>query len=407
MCGLLAGCGSPTGDGEVGRKADARAEDSGDDPGDDSGDDSGDDAGDDIGDDSAWPDLPELDAELQQIMEDKHIPGLSACIISNGVVAWCGAYGWANIEAGRPVETDTPFMLASISKLFTATAIMMAHEDGLFGLDDPVAPSLDFSVVHPTDDTPLTYRQLLSHVGGVKDNWGVLNDHYADGDSPIPLASFLADYYDPSGALYSASQNWVASGVETEMVYANMGYALLGHLVTETTGTPFPDYCAARIFGPLGMDQTAWFLAELDEAAVAMPYVWRSGAFQPIGHYGYPDYPDGALRTGAEQLARFIAMAMEHGSLDGEAYLQTTTFDEMIQAHYPALDATQGLGWYRSTMDGEVIWGHGGSDMGVATDAGIRWSDALGFVVLRNSSGTADGGWADFPRVLLAAGADL
>ncbi|HCH63487.1 MAG TPA: hypothetical protein DFR83_11825, partial [Deltaproteobacteria bacterium] len=318
-----------------------------------------------------WPELPELDAQLQQIMADAYIPGMSACIISDGAVVWCGAYGWANIEAGIPVETHTPFMLASVSKLFTATALMMAYDEGSFELDDPVAPVLDFPFAHPTDDTPITYRQLLSHAGGVRDNWDILNAYYADGDSPVPLRDFLADYYDPAGANYSERQNWVQSGVQTEMVYANMGYALIGHLVTRVTGQPFPDYCRSQIFEPLGMGQTAWFIGELDAATVAMPYGWRSGDYAAVGHYGYPDYPDGALRTGAEQLARFLAMSMRRGHIDGQTILESETFDEMVHPQYPALDATQGLGWYTWSLDGESLWGHGGSDVGVATQVAI------------------------------------
>lgn len=361
----------------------------------------------DTGEMATWPALPELDSHLQQIMEDAHIPGMSACIISNGTVVWCGAYGWAHIETGVPVQTDTPFMLASVSKLFTATALMMAYDDELFALDASVAPVLEFPFAHPTDDTPITYRQLLSHAGGVRDNWGVLNAYYADGDSPVALSDFLADYYDPSGANYSARDNWVPSGVQTRWEYANMGYALAGHLVGRVTGQTFPDYCRARIFEPLGMQQTAWFIGELDEAEVAMPYVWRSGDYEAAGHYGYPDYPDGALRTGAEQLARFVAMSMRRGSLDDQVLLDTDTFDEMVRPQYPSLDATQGLGWYSWTLDGEALWGHGGSDVGVATQVAIRWSDSLGFVVLRNSRDEGDGTWMHLSRALLDAGAAL
>ena len=354
-----------------------------------------------------WPSLPELDADLVQLMEEAHIPGMSACILSEGGVVWCGAYGWADIEAGRAAQTDTPFMLASVSKLFTATALVMAHEDGRLELDDPVDSALEFSFAHPTDDTPITYRQLLSHAGGVRDNWDVLNAYYADGDSPVPLDEFVADYFDPTGALYDESLHWVPEGVEARMVYANMGYALLGHLVARGTGQSFPDYCQSRIFDPLGMDQTAWFLADLDVDTVAMPYVWRSGAYQPVGHYGYPDYPDGALRTGAEQLARFMAAALGNGAVDGVRLLEADTFEEMVTPHYPALDPTQGLGWYRWTVAGEEVWGHGGSDIGVATTVAIRRSDAMGFVALRNGAGTDGDVSQQLAQLLLSAGAEL
>ena len=101
------------------------------------------------------------------------------------------------------------------------------------------------------------------------------------------------------------------------------------------------------------------------------------------------------------------AMSMRRGSLDDQVLLDTDTFDEMVRPQYPALDATQGLGWYSWTLDGEALWGHGGSDVGVATQVAIRWSDSLGFVVLRNSRDEGDGTWLHLSRALLDAGAAL
>ena len=219
-------------------------------------------------------------------------------------------------------------------------------------------------------------------------------------------AQLQGDYYDPAGALYDERYNWVAPGVEAEMVYANMGYALIGHLVSELTGESFPDYCQTRIFDPLGMEKTAWFLGELDVETVAMPYRWSGGEFQPIGHYGYPDYPDGALRTGAEQLARFMTLGMGSGAVGDVRLLESDTFTEMIRPHYPGLDATQGLGWYSWTIEGEEIWGHTGGDMGVSTEAAIRLSDSVGFVVLRNSQGTS-ASWVQLSQALMSAGTEL
>jgi len=354
-----------------------------------------------------WPDLPQLDEAIEAVMADAHIPGLSACIIREAELAWCGGYGWANIDDEIPVETDTPFMLASISKLFTGTALMLAWEEGLFELDDPISEMVDFSFTHPDDDTPITARQLLSHTGGVRDNWDVMDLLYVDGDSPIELGDFVADYYDPEGVYYHESRNWVPEGVQEKMVYANMGYAMVGHLVEVLSGESFPDWCEERIFRPLEMDQTSWHMAELDESTVAMPYIWSNGDYRATGHYGYPDYPDGGLRTGAEQLARFMAMGMGGGEYGPTRVLEEDSFVEMLTIHYPELDPTQGLGWYNWKLDGEVIWGHDGGDLGVATEAGIRWSDELGFVILMNGEGTRGDSFEILARALLSTGAAL
>jgi CubicO group peptidase (beta-lactamase class C family) len=217
----------------------------------------------------------------------------------------------------------------------------------------------------------------------------------------------VADYYDPEGQYYHESRNWVPDGVESRMVYANMGYALNGHLVEVLTGESFPTFCQDHIFGPLEMEQTSWHLAGLDESTVAMPYIWSNGDYRATGHYGYPDYPDGGLRTGAEQLARFMAMGMGGGELGLTRILDEDTFVEMMTVHYPDLDDSQGLAWYSWKLDGEALWGHDGGDIGVATEAGIRWSDELGFVFLMNGEGTRGDTFENLERALLDAGETL
>ena len=138
-----------------------------------------------------------------------------------------------------------------------------------------------------------------------------------------------------------------------------------------------------------------------------MPYNWRGGDYEAVGHYGYPDYPDGSLRTGAEQLGRFLAMGLGRGSLDERVYLEAATFEEMLRPQYPALDRTQGLGWYSWTVAGEEIWGHTGGDVGVATEVGLRLSDSSGYLVLQNSQGIGSVPGGTLARLLLEAEAEL
>jgi CubicO group peptidase (beta-lactamase class C family) len=138
-----------------------------------------------------------------------------------------------------------------------------------------------------------------------------------------------------------------------------------------------------------------------------MPYIWAGSSYQPTGHYGYPDYPNGALRTSAESLARFMAMAMDGGELEGVRILAEDTMVEMWTPHYPELDDTQGLSWYSWRLQGEDLWGHDGGDAGVATQAAIRWSDEIGVVFLMNSGGTQWDTFESLEQALFSAGSEL
>jgi len=333
-----------------------------------------------------YPSLPDLDTLITEEMADANVPGLSACITRGEETILCNGYGYANIEAEQMVSHTTPFMLASISKTFVAVATMHLQENSGFSIDDPINSILDFTVEHPDDSTAITTKMLLSHAAGIKDNWGVMNDLYADGDSPIALGDFLQDYLHVDGQYYNANRNFVNGGVNQNYQYSNIGSSLAAYIVEVASGLPFDSYCQQHIFTPLGMQDTAWHLAGLDQSIVAMPYEWNLNDWEAFGHFGYPDYPDGQLRTGAEQLATFLAMFQNGGEVQGTRIVSAESVSQMNTAHYPDLDSTQGLSWYWWDINGDSFTGHNGGDVGTSTEMGVR-EDGVGFVILMNGEG--------------------
>lgn len=330
--------------------------------------------------------LPELDETITSLMVEHSVPGISACIIKSGEIVWCNGYGYANIETELEVTPNTPFMLASISKTIAGVALMHLIETGAIGLDDPINDHLLFDVGHPTDETEITARMLLAHTSGITDNWNVMSSLYVNGDSPITLSDFMEGYLTPQGQWYNADRNFVNGGVTARTVYSNIGASLAALLVEPVSGMSFSDYCHTHIFEPLEMDDTAWFISELNEDSVAVPYFNNGSEWEAIPHYGYPDYPDGALRTGAEPLAKFLLMFANGGVHEGVKILSESGVSEMKRVQYPNLDATQGLIWYSWGMDGSQVIGHNGGDEGVSTEMGFR-NDGVGFVILMNGGG--------------------
>ena len=229
----------------------------------------------------------------------------------------------ANIAAGRRVTPDTLFMLASVSKTVVATAVLQAIEDGLFELDTLANDVLPFPVRHPVHpDRPITVRQLLTHTSSIRDNWNLLTASYVAGDSAMELRTFLRRYLSPGGADF-APNNFYAFGPGRSYRYANVGVDLAAFLMEAAAGIGFDTWCERRIFAPRGMDRAEWHLAGLPRREIAMPYTWagNENAYVPTGHYGYPDYPDGALRTTAPQLARHLGMLLGGGSWRGHRLL--------------------------------------------------------------------------------------
>jgi CubicO group peptidase (beta-lactamase class C family) len=335
------------------------------------------------------PARPQLDNFITDEMARSHIPGLAAAIVRHGETTWIGTYGFADLEAGRPVTKDTLFMLGSVSKSFTATAVMQLVERGQIDLDGDVNRYLPFEVRNPHAPTvAITVRQLLAHTSSIADNDQLIFTDYSDGDSNIPLASFVRDYLVPEGAHYDATRNFLTGGPGQVRTYSNIGYALLGFIVERVGGTHFDVFTRTTIFAPLGMTETSWFLRDLDETHIARPYTWVHERYEPHRHYGYPDYPDGQLRTSVVQLARYLAAQTGGPSYRGQRILAPESLAEMRTPASPEIRSSDGkpfvfgLGWYEENH----VWGHGGRDLGVTTEMFYRGEDGVGVIVLCNAS---------------------
>lgn len=347
----------------------------------------------------AWPALAELDSQILEIMDRDHVPGLSACITRDGAVVWCQGYGWADLSAGRPALPETPFLVASVSKAVVGVALMQAVEGRSLELSTPVNTLLPFEVRHPDyPNQDITLRRLATHTAGIADNWDVMDPLYTDGvDSPLALGDFMEGYLTPGGDWYDATQNWTWEGPGGAAEYSNIGSALAAYVVEVAEGRPFDRLCDANIFEPLGMANTAWTLTALGDDAPALPYEWFRGGYVTDGHYGFPDYPSGSVRSSAHDMARFVLAVHEGGALDGQRVLTQESVEELLSVQSRALDPDQGVFWYRWTLDGQEVWGHNGGETGASAELLIT-EDGVGLVVLMN----AEGRWRTLEDVELA-----
>ena len=380
-------------------------------------------------------DEDELLQFIESTMETHLIPGLSISIVKDNNIVWEEQLGYANIMNNVLVDEDTMFILSSISKTVTSTALMQLFEDGLFNLDDDIDNYLPFNVNHPDFPlVPITFKMLLTHSSGIQDNWSVMT--YYDGDSQLELSYYLNQYFTPGGEFYSSNLNFTNSLPGSSYTYTNNGAALIGLLVEEISNQPFNDYCNDNIFEPLSMDNAFWFLSEIDNLnQVASPYQVQSGAGNScyiIGcgiydqnnpcfcdsvcidygdccfdyeqicgedgtgsnsgnlteyeNYGYSDYPSGQLRITSNNLAKFMSVYMNDGTYNDVRILDSETIELIKTIHYPTVNSMQGLMWYYKNENERTLFGHNGGDIGSSTEMFISFSDNIGVVLLTNSN---------------------
>jgi len=325
---------------------------------------------------------------IESTMETNFIPGLSISIAKGGSIVWNEHFGYANINENILVDENTKFILSSASKTITATALMQLFQQDLFMLDDDVDNYLPFDVSHPDyPEIPITFKMLLSHTSGIKDNWGFMP--FYDGDSPLELSYYLSQYFSPLGEFYDNNLNFTDHEPGTGFRYSNIGAALVGLLVEEISNQSFNEYCIENIFEPLGMSDAYWFLSEIENLnEVASPHQFADGSTDSLivlENYGYSDYPAGQLRTTSYNLAKFMNLFINDGIFDDVEILSPETIELMKTIHYPNVAYDQGLMWYYKTLNNRTLFGHGGSDKGSLTEMFISFPDTVGVILLSNS----------------------
>lgn len=363
----------------------------------------------------------ELNAFIERVLRDVNAPGFCGAIVQGDRLLWSAGFGWADVRGRLPMSPDTVQNIGSISKTVTATAVMQLWEEERFQLDDDVSDHLPYRVRNPRfPDDAITFRQLLTHRSSITDG-PAYGESYACGDPSVPLGEWVEAYLTPGGSYYDPDANFLPWRPGTEQpptpprAYSNVAFGLLGVLVESLSGQPFNRFCASRIFEPLGMSATGWLLTEVDRASHAVPHtLLREGFDQPgsagaesqlpatgvtaesfeagdpfpLCLYSFYNYPDGLLRTSVEDLSRFLRAYVLGGVLDGSRVLREDTVNLMLsREHYG-----HGLCWTeRDLSSGDVLWGHGGSDPGVATYMGFRQRDDVGAILFFNFDSPGDG----------------
>lgn len=344
---------------------------------------------------------PELNSYIESKMWQMRTPGLAVAVIKNDTIIWSKGFGWADIEHSIPVTADTPFYLASISKTFTATAIMQLWEQGFIGLDEDINNYLPFPVRNPSfPDIPITFRMLLGHDSSIHTREELIPTILGM-DPAMSLEDWVASYLAPGGALFDPVLNFTPFAPGTHYEYCNIGYGLLGYLVERISGKPFDQYCNEHLFLPLGMTDTSWRIADFlsFSRAPAIPYIFNhtTGRYVPFGYNSIPNYPSATLNTSANQLAKWLVAHMNDGRYGGAQILQSATVELMQTPRYAGLVREvegytygYGLGFevvQRQPTDSFLTIGHGGLYFGAATEMHYRPEQRVGAIVLANAAG--------------------
>jgi len=315
-------------------------------------------------------------------MDQQKIPAMSVLIFNEDEILQEDYLGQSNIRQNAALRSDDLFLLASVSKVVTATALLQLQEDGRLELDDDINSFLPYTVNVPDQSTNITFRQLLTHTSGIADSDALDGQYYFNEDSPVALGAFIQDYLSTSGNLYDASENFHNFAPGSQYEYSNVGNALIGVLVEQISGLDFNTYCKQNIFAPLGMTNTFWRLDEIS-GTIVTPYDFVNGENEPIRQYTFTDYPNGGLRSTASDLSKFFRAFIREGQTNGVELLEAATIEAMLTPQIPSIN--NGVGLHLFVMDSaHNLWGHDGGEQGVATIVGFNVDTKVGVIALTN-----------------------
>lgn len=303
--------------------------------------------------------------QVDQLMKryDGKVPGASLLIVRDGEPLLRRSYGMANLEAGTAVTPATNYRLASVSKQFTAAAILLLAEDGSLTLDDAARKWLPEL---PVDNASVTIRHLLSHGSGLIDYEDDLPDgldrQVRDADVLAILAKQDSTYFPPGG----------------DFQYSNSGYALLALIVERVSGRGYPEFLQHRIFQPLEMTET---LAFVDGGPPISSRAY--GYSQEEGTWVRTDQSptsavlgDGGIYSSIDDLAKWNAALDDDRLLSANS--RALAFTPANSTHDPGVE--YGLGWY---VGNDRVW-HSGETMGFRNVLVRYPNQGLTVVILSN-----------------------
>lgn len=329
--------------------------------------------------------LPLLDAWTAHSVMQQHLPSVALTVVHGDRPVWTKAFGYADVSARTAATPQTLYRIGSVTKTFTAAAILQLHEDGKLRLDDRVRDHVTTTAIHARNIGLLdvTIRELLTHSSGLQRDlpgtWWT-------------QPSFPAQFPDDFNATYPSSTEWK---------YSNVGYALLGEVIAAASGEPWARHVERRILDPLGMANTQ-AMPNRDEARLATGYS-RPTPGEPHVPARRMDLgavsPAGSIVSTIEDMARYLAFHMGSGG----SVLGGKSLREMHRAQW-LLDDWQtawGLGVRVRRVDGRVRVGHPGTAPGFAALMEFIPALKLGVAVLTNADDGNPASYCDYALQLL------
>jgi CubicO group peptidase (beta-lactamase class C family) len=335
----------------------------------------------------------EFKARVGEILNRSPAVGLAVGVVRNGRLEFFHGHGVADIASNTPITEDTVFRIASITKTFTAIAVMQLSEQGLVDLDAPANDYLRAYRLVPAKARfrPATLRDLLTHTAGIPQmvlpsralttvftgSWLTEGGESYDFGQPMPI---LAEYY--GGGLRSVAEPG------TRFTYADHGFATLGQVVEDVSGQPLDRYFREHIFEPLGMSDTDLLRSEQVESRLATGYNLRSYGAKVVTDRNWVTAGASNIYSTPRDMAGYVAALLGGGANGHGSVLKPSTLASMFEPHYQTDPRVPGIGlaFFRTDLGGHNAVEHQGILPGFTSQIWVAPDDGVGLIAFTNGA---------------------
>lgn len=316
-----------------------------------------------------------VDQVAQQVLAQTGVPSASLAIVRDGKIAYTHAYGDARLDPKEAAEPSMRYSIGSISKQFTATAILVLQQEGKLSIDDPVGKYLP----ELTQANDVTIREILSHTSGYQDYWP--EDYLMPPMQQPTTAQHILDVWGKKPLDFAPGAKWQ---------YSNTNYVIAGRIVEKVSGEPLMQFLQEHVFHPLQMEQV-W---NSDQHNLSQPdaegYIrYALGPLRPAPKEGAGwMFAAGELAMPAYDLAQWDISIMDQSLLQSKFYQQMetpVTLKNGTNSHY-------GLGMFVEDLDGHRELEHSGEVSGFVSENMVFPQDKLAIAVLTNQDASRAAG---------------
>jgi CubicO group peptidase (beta-lactamase class C family) len=305
---------------------------------------------------------------IPEEMKKQNIPGMAVTLVDDGQVLWSEGFGYTDWDHKTPVTADTPFSIQSMSKSFTAAAVLMGVQDGLLDLDTPISQYLpDFhlnSIFEERPEEKITLRHLLSHTAGFTHDAPVGNNN------DIQPGTWKEH-------IYSIADTWLLFPVGTRYGYSNDGIDLAAYILEVRAGMPFPQYVKTRLLDPLGMTHSTFdinTIRAMPDRAIGHSLFFRQAPLVTM-------MPSGGVYSTSNDLARYLLFYLNLGKAGEQQLLTPELMKAMYEGQFSATArAGYGMGLtFSHDKTGMLRVNHNGGGFGFLSQ--MTWYPEMKFGV--------------------------